>query len=299
MKAALEDLLATGQPILADGAMGTTLLSLGLERGVAPEVWNIQHPERVQQVHREYIAAGAQVILTNSFGGNRRRFPSRRPEDSVVELNQSAARIARTEADAAEAQVVVAGSMGPTGSLMVPLGDLTYEEAKSVFAEQARGLIDGGVDVLWIETMADLDEVRAALEGCRHIAPDFPVVVTMTFDTRGHTMMGVSPQAVAQALAGLDLVAIGGNCGNGPGEIESVIDKLHDTAPDMVLVSKSNAGTPRMEGGREVYDATPEIMAEHAIRVWRAGARIIGACCGSTPDHIRVMGQALKRSTTA
>jgi 5-methyltetrahydrofolate--homocysteine methyltransferase len=290
----LQELIETGEVILADGGMGTMLLELGLGRGVAPEQWNVEQPEKVRKIHRDYLAAGAQIILTNSFGGNRRRLSFHDLSQHTLELNRAAAHIARLEAEAAESPVVVAGSMGPTGVLMTPLGDLTFEEAQSTFEEQAGALIEGGADVLWVETMSDLEEVRAAIEGCRQVAPDFPIVATMTFDTHGHTSMGISPQVAVEALGGLNLVAIGGNCGNGPDEIEAVIETMHKANPDAVLVAKSNAGAPRMEGGRQVYDASPEVMAEHALRVKNLGARIIGACCGSTPDHIRAMGCALR-----
>jgi 5-methyltetrahydrofolate--homocysteine methyltransferase len=280
--------------------MGTLLLAFGLARGVAPEVWNIEQPEQVGKIHRDYIAAGAQIILTNSFGGNRRRLSYHDLSERTHELNQAAAQVARLEAETAEAPVLVGGSMGPTGALMTPLGDLTFEEAKSTFEEQSRALIDGGVDVLWVETMSDLQEALAAIEGCRAVALDFPIVATMTFDTHGHTSMGISPQAAMEALGGLNLVAIGGNCGNGPAEIEAVIEVMSKAEPEAVLVAKSNAGAPRMEGDRQVYDASPEVMAKHALRVRDLGARIIGACCGSTPEHIRAMGHALQvgHSTT-
>lgn len=295
MNATLQELIATGEPILTDGGMGTMLLSLGLPRGVAPELWNVERPEEIRRIHREYIEAGAQIILTNSLGGNRQRLSFHGLADRVVELDIAAAGLARAEAEAAEVPVVVAGSMGPTGAIMAPLGDLTFEQAKLAFVEQAGSLVDGGVDVLWIETMSDLEEVRAAVEGCRQVAPDIPIVATMTFDTHGHTVMGVSPQAAAEALSGLNLMALGGNCGNGPDEIEAAIGKMHSVVPDVVLVAKSNAGAPRIEGDHQVYDATPEIMAEHALRVHQLGARIVGACCGSTPEHIRAMGRALQR----
>jgi methionine synthase I (cobalamin-dependent) len=290
----LRELIETGEVILADGAMGTILLAFGLGRGVPPELWNVEQMEQVRRVHRDYIAAGSQIILTNSFGGNRRRLSFHNLSERTLEVNRAAAHAARLEAEAAEAPVVVAGSMGPTGALMTPFGDLTFEEAKSTFEEQAGALIEGGVDVLWVETMSDLQEVQAAIEGCRGVAPDFPIVATMTFDAHGHTSMGISPQAAVEALDGLNLVAIGGNCGNGPDEIETVIETMHKVDPDAVLVAKSNAGAPRMEGGRQVYDASPEVMAEHALRVKDMGARIIGACCGSTPEHIRAMGHALR-----
>ena len=295
MNATLQELIATGEPILTDGGMGTMLLSLGLPRGVAPELWNVERPEEIRRIHREYIEAGAQIILTNSLGGNRQRLSFHGLADRVVELDIAAAGLARAETEAAEVPVVVAGSMGPTGAIMAPLGDLTFEQAKLAFVEQAGSLVDGGVDVLWIETMSDLEEVRAAVEGCRQVAPDIPIVATMTFDTHGHTVMGVSPQTAAEALSGLNLMALGGNCGNGPDEIEAAIGKMHSVVPDVVLVAKSNAGAPRIEGDHQVYDATPEIMAEHALRVHQLGARIVGACCGSTPEHIRAMGRALQR----
>ena len=295
MNTTLQELIATGEPILADGGMGTMLFSLGLPRGVEPELWNIERPEVIRRLHRDYIEAGAQIILTNSFGGNRQRLSFHGLADRVVEMNSAAASLARAEVEAATGSVVVAGSIGPTGAVMAPLGDLTFEQAKLAYVEQAGSLVDGGVDVLWVETMSDLEEVRAAVEGCRQVTSDVPIVVTMTFDTHGHTVMGVSPQAAAEALSGLRLMALGGNCGNGPDEIEVAIEKMHSVVPDAVLVAKSNAGAPRLKGGHQVYDATPEIMAEHALRVHQLGARIIGVCCGGTPEHIRAMGRALRR----
>jgi methionine synthase I (cobalamin-dependent) len=299
MKITIQDLIASREVVLTDGAMGTSLFSLGLERGKNLELWNIERPELVQGIHRDFIRAGAQIILTNSFGGNRILLTLHGLEARVDELNRVAAQLARTEADSADKPVVVAGSIGPTGSLLAPLGALTFDQALGTFEEQARALIDGGVDVLWIETMADLEEVRAAVEGCRNVVQDFPIVATMTFDTHGHTSMGVSPQDAIKRLAELNLVAIGGNCGNGPKEIETVIEKMHADSPEVILVAKSNAGAPRLEGDQPVYDATPEDMADHALRVRSLGASIIGACCGSTPDHIQAMNSALGGDTVA
>lgn len=293
MKATLQDLIERGKPILADGGMGTTLIAMGLERGVPPERWNVDRPEAVREIHRSYLQAGAQVILTNSFGGNRSRLGRHELEGRLHELNLTAAQLARVEADGSEAPIVVGGSIGPTGRLMKPLGDLTPEQAAAEFQEQAAALVEGGVDVLWIETMSDLEEVRAAIRGCREGADGFPLVVTMTFDTHGYTSMGISPEDALAALSEYGLVALGGNCGNGPAEIETVTVKMHAADPTVVLVAKSNAGVPRMKGGQTVYDASPEVMAEHARRVYGLGARIIGACCGSTAEHIGAMGRAL------
>jgi 5-methyltetrahydrofolate--homocysteine methyltransferase len=270
------------------------LFSLGLARGSAPERWNVEQPDNIRQVHADYIAAGAQIILTNSFGGNRARLASHGLTARAAELNRAAAQLARQAADAANRPVIVGGSMGPMGQLLEPLGELTFDEATGIFAEQARALADGGVDVLWIETMSDLNEVRAAVEGCRRAAPSLPVVTTMTFDTAGRTMMGVTPQQAANVMADLGVVALGANCGNGPAEIEEVIAKMHAAHPDAVLIAKSNAGLPRIEGDVTVYDATPQVMAAYALRARENGARIVGACCGSTPAHIQAIAAALQ-----
>jgi 5-methyltetrahydrofolate--homocysteine methyltransferase len=297
MKTTLQDLLASGETILADGAMGTRLFDLGLEQGASPELWNVEQPEKIRQVHREYIEAGAQIVLTNTFGCNRLRLGLHNLSDRVVELNKAAAQLVRAEADAVPQPVVVAGDIGPTGSVMLPYGDLEFDEAVDVFAEQAGALVEGGVDVLWIETMSDLEEVRAAVEGAHRAAPDFPVVATMTFDTHGHTMMGVSPEKALETLSDFDLLVLGGNCGNGPGEIETVIEKMAAVGPTLPLIAKSNAGIPYLKDGVPTYDATPEVMAAHAVKVRDLGAQIIGGCCGNTPAHIRAMAEALgKRS---
>jgi 5-methyltetrahydrofolate--homocysteine methyltransferase len=288
----LESLLASHDYILADGGMGTMLMAAGLEQGDPPEEWNVLHPDRVRAVHRGYIEAGAQIILTNSFGGNRFRLKLHDLQDRVARFDRAAAEVARAEADAAPHEVVVAGSMGPSGELLEPLGTLTFEEARDGFAEQAAALAEGGVDVLWIETMSDLKEVQAAVEGARSVS-DLPVVTTMTFDTRGYTMMGVSPVQALETLREFRPLALGGNCGNGPSEIEGVIQAMHAADPDVVLVAKSNAGIPELVNGEIAYSGTPQVMAGYAVRVRELGARIIGACCGSTPAHVRAMAEAL------
>lgn len=297
MKTTLQELLASDGLIITDGAMGTMLFAKGLANGEAPELWNVEQPDKVRSIHRSYIEAGSQIILTNTFGGNRLRLEFHGVGGRAPELNAAAARLARAEADAADRPVLVTGSMGPSGSILAPYGVLEFDEAVDVFAEQAGALVEGGVDILWIETMSDLEEVRAAIEGCRRAAPGFPIAATMTFDTHGRTMMGVTPEQALETLNEMGVAALGGNCGNGPGEIEAVIRKMHATNPALVLIAKSNAGLPHMEDDGPVYDATPEVMAEYALKVHDLGARIIGACCGSTPDHIRAMVQALGKLT--
>ena len=290
---ALESLLTNQETILLDGAMGTMLFSLGLEQGNSPEEWNVTHPDKIRAVHRDYIQAGASIILTNSFGGTCFRLQLHNLQDRVAELNKTAAELARSEADAAAHTILVAGSMGPTGELLEPLGTMTFEQAKKAFAEQAAALAEGGVDLLWIETMSDLNEVRAAIEGARSVS-DLPIAASMTFDTRGHTMMGVSPSQAIETLSQYNLIALGANCGNGPAEIEGVIEAMHSENPDALLIAKSNAGIPKWANNQLSYDGTPEVMAAYARRARDLGARLIGGCCGSTPEHIRAMAASLK-----
>jgi 5-methyltetrahydrofolate--homocysteine methyltransferase len=287
------ELLGTDRPILADGAMGTMLFAQGLEFGDPPEVWNIDHPDVIRRVHRGYLDAGSSILLTNTFGGNRFRLSMHGNEDRVDELNRTAAILLRSEVDAAGGTAIVAGDIGPSGQIMAPLGTLEYDEAVDGFAEQARALVAGGVDVLWIETMSALEEIHAAIDGARQAAPGIPIIATMTFDTRGRTMMGVTPEQAAEALLGWGVDAIGGNCGNGPDELVPVVAKMHAAAPDAVIVAKSNAGIPELVDMRTVYRAGPEEMAARAIEFRDAGARIVGACCGSTPAHLQRMRDAL------
>jgi 5-methyltetrahydrofolate--homocysteine methyltransferase len=288
-----DDLVATGAPILADGAMGTMLFSAGLQFGDPPEMWNLTQPEVVRRVYRGYIDAGSKIVLTNTFGGNRLRLSLHGNEKRVSEFNQMAAIILRAELDAAGSDALMAGDIGPSGSIMAPLGTLEYDEAVDVFAEQATALVAGGVDLIWIETMSDLAEVKAAIEGVRRVAPDLPLIATMTFDTRGRTMMGVTPEQAVAAIRDWGVDATGGNCGNGPDELIPVIAKMRAADPEAVLVAKSNAGMPELVDLKAVYRAEPSEMADYATAVGAAGASIIGGCCGSTPAHLAAMRFAL------
>jgi 5-methyltetrahydrofolate--homocysteine methyltransferase len=283
--------------ILADGAMGTMLFEAGLQFGDPPERWNLEYPDRVRGIHRGYLEAGSRLLLTNTFGGNRLRLGLHGLESRVAELNMAGALVARAEVEAFGDDALVAGDIGPSGSILAPLGETTFEEAAAAFHEQARALIKGGVDLIWIETMSDLEEMRAAVEGVRRASADLPILTTMTFDTRGHTMMGVSPEQAVASLRSWGAAAIGGNCGNGPEEILGVLQKMHAAAPDVVLVAKANAGVPALVHGKAVYGATPKAMADYAVAAAGLGARIIGACCGSTPAHLRAMAEALPGSS--
>lgn len=289
----LEQLLTTTDTVVLDGAMGTMLFAAGLVAGASPEEWNVAHPDRIRAVHRAYIASGSRIILTNSFGGTRYRLKLHHMEDRVVAFNRAAARNARAEADATPHTVLVAGSIGPTGELLVPMGNMEFADAQAAFAEQARGLVDGGVDLLWIETMSDLEEVRAAVDGVRSIT-DLPVCATMSFDTNGRTMMGVTPAQAVRTMAAWGLAAVGANCGNGIDEIEDVIAAMHRAAPEMRLIAKANAGIPQWRNNELLYDATPPVMGHYAQRVRALGASFIGGCCGNGPSHITAIAEALR-----
>jgi 5-methyltetrahydrofolate--homocysteine methyltransferase len=287
------DLLDEGGPILADGAMGTMLFSAGLQFGDPPETWNLAHPDVVRRIQRGYLEAGSRIVLTNTFGGNRLRLRLHGLQDRVDELNRTAAILLRNEVRAAGDVALVAGDIGPSGEIVAPLGTLEYDEAVDVFREQAASLVAGGVDLIWIETMSDLNEIKAAIDGVRRAAPGIALVTTMTFDTRGHTMMGVSPEQAVAHLSAWGADAIGGNCGNGPDELIPVIAAMCAAGPAVPLVAKSNAGMPELVDMRAGYRASPETMAATALEMRDAGARIIGACCGSTPDHLRAMAASL------
>ncbi|HEY3428925.1 MAG TPA: betaine--homocysteine S-methyltransferase [Acidimicrobiia bacterium] len=286
-------LLNTGQPLVADGAMGTTLFSLGLEGGGCPELLNVEQPDLVEKVHRGFIEAGADIILTNTFGGNRRRLALHQLEDRVEELNRAAVAIARRATSLADRPVAIAGSIGPTGDLFAPLGPLSHEEGVEVFTEQAKALADAGADVLWIETISSFEELDAAVAAAQ--TTGLPYTTTLSFDTSGHTMMGISPRALGEWWKEHDHVAaIGANCGVGPGDAVAAAWEIEEAGPGTVTITKANCGIPlyQTEGGL-TYPIGPDRMGEYVELALRAGARIVGACCGSTPDHIAAIREAV------
>jgi len=288
-----QELIDSPGVILADGAMGTMLFEAGLQFGEPPERWNVDHPERVQAVHQAYLQAGSRILLTNTFGGNRWRLSLHKLEGRARELVEAGARNTRAAVEAAGGRALVAGDIGPSGSLLAPLGELEEAEAVTGFAEQAEALLAGVADVIWIETMSDLGEVAAAVRGVRQASSDVPILTTMTFDTHGRTMMGVTPEKAVQTLSQQGAAAVGGNCGNGPEEILGVLEKMRAASPQTILIAKANAGLPTLVNGRAVYAATPESMGEYARAAAERGARIVGACCGSTPAHLQAMATAL------
>ncbi len=288
MRVSIRERLDAKGHLVADGAMGTQLFAVGLSAGDPPEAWNVHHAEEVRAIHRAYLRAGADLVITNSFGGTSFRLALHGFQDRVVELNEAATRNARIEADAEAERTgrprLVAGSMGPTGELLEPLGNMSAAACEAAFAEQAEGLAAGGADVLWIETMSDLDEVEAAVRGARS-ACDLPVAASMSFDTAGRTMMGVTGTELAERLGGLGLAAVGANCGNNIPDTEAAVATIAAAAPGTPVISKPNAGVPVWSGDNLVYDGTPEVLAAHAHRARAAGVTVIGSCCGSTPAH--------------
>ena len=291
----IAELLTTRPWLLADGATGTNYFDLGLQSGDAPELWNADHVERVASLHRRFIEAGADIVLTNSFGGNRYRLELHQSQNRVVELNRAAAEIAREEAERAGCPVVVAGSIGPTGEILEPVGALSIEQATEAFTEQALALADGGADVIWLETLSSKEEMRAA--GTAAATTGLPVIATMTFDTNGSTMMGVSPvELVALYRETVPrLAAFGANCGIGAADlIGALLAMSQQLTSDDTLVAKSNCGIPAFVDGRIHYSGTPELMSRYAELALDSGARIIGGCCGTTPEHLAAMRQALE-----
>lgn len=294
----LKSLLETRQWLLADGATGTNYFQMGLGPGDAPEMWNVEHPDRVLDLHRRFVAAGSDIILTNTFGGSSYRLKLHKAQDRVYELNLAAAQIARRAADEADHEVIVAGSMGPTGEILEPVGSLSHADAVSAFKEQARGLRDGGVDVLWLETMSSTEELRAATEAARLVGLDY--VSTLSFDTNGNTMMGVTPGSLADTCLDLEPspLAFGTNCGVGAAEVVATIMTMNTAlgGREANLVAKANCGIPEYQDGNIVYNGTPELMARYAVLARDAGARIIGGCCGTTPEHVATMRRALENT---
>jgi 5-methyltetrahydrofolate--homocysteine methyltransferase len=290
----LQQLLDARPWLLADGATGTNYFDTGLETGDAPELWNIDHPERVAALHEAFIAAGSDIILTNSFGGTRHRLKLHQAHDRVAEINNAAAAIARRAADACGRAVVVAGSMGPTGEILAPIGPLSESGAADAFAEQGAALAEGGADVLWIETMSSEEELRAAIKGAERAGLSY--VCTLSFDTNGCTMMGVRPTRIARMMHEIEPgpMAFGGNCGTGASELMAALLNMTEAAePGDVLVAKSNCGIPEYVDGQIQYSGTPELMADYARLCRDAGVRVIGGCCGTTPAHVAAMHAAL------
>ncbi len=279
--------------LISDGAMGTMLQGKGLTDGGAPELWNVENPTAIEEVLEEYAAAGANLITTNTFGGTRGRLQMHGLEDRLFELNKAGAEIARKVADRHPGCFVM-GDVGPSGELMEPMGTMTIDEAKDLFADQIKALVAGGVDAILIETMSDLQEVEAAVKAAKEIAPNLPIIVTFSFDTNLRTMMGVKPAVAVKTLAAEGVRIIGANCGRGVDEMRVIAKELTEARPEGVfIITQSNAGLPKLVGSDFVYDGTPEEMAKYAQDMKNLGVNVIGSCCGSSPAHTKAMSAAI------
>ena len=291
---ALSRLLETRDWLLADGATGTNLFNMGLTAGDAPEMWNIDHPDRIKALYKGAVDAGSDIFLTNSFGGNASRLKLHGMQGQVHELNRVAAAIGREVADASGRNVVVAGSVGPTGEIFEPMGTLTHASAVEMFHEQAEGLKAGGADVVWVETISAAEEFRAAAEA--FALADMPWCGTMSFDTAGRTMMGLTSAEMAKMVAKIvnAPIGFGANCGVGASDLLRTVLGFAAAGPESPIIAKGNAGIPKYHDGHIHYDGTPDLMADYAVLARDCGATIIGGCCGTTPDHLAKMREALE-----
>lgn len=280
--------------LLADGATGTNLFNMGLMSGDAPELWNTEEPKKIKALYKGAVDAGSDLFLTNSFGANASRLKLHNAEKRTHELARVSAEIARDVADAAGRPVIVAGSVGPTGEIMEPVGTLSHSLAVEMFHEAADGLKSGGADVGWLETISAPEEYRAAAEGFK--LANLAWAGTMSFDTAGRTMMGLTSADMVKMVEDLDdqaPLAFGANCGTGASDLLRTILGFSAQGPERPIIAKGNAGIPKYVDGHIHYDGTPELMADYAVMARACGAKIIGGCCGTMPDHLRHMREAL------
>lgn len=291
---ALSKLLSSRDWLLADGATGTNLFNMGLMSGDAPELWNETETAKIKALYKGSVDAGSDLFLTNSFGSNAARLKLHDAQDRSFDLSRMAAELGRDIADAAGRPVVVAGSVGPTGEIMQPVGSLSHDDAVEIFHEQAEGLKAGGADVLWLETISAPEEYRAAAEAFARA--DMPWVGTMSFDTAGRTMMGVTSTAMVELVDSLSNppLAFGANCGTGSSDLLRTVQGFVETGTERPIIAKGNAGIPKYVDGHIHYDGTPDLMADYAVLARDSGARIIGGCCGTMPAHLEKMREALE-----
>jgi 5-methyltetrahydrofolate--homocysteine methyltransferase len=290
----LTDLLAEKGTLLADGATGTNLFNMGLTSGDAPELWNTEEPAKITTLYKGAVDAGSDLFLTNSFGANASRLKLHDAARRAHELSRVSAEIAREVADTAGRKVIVAGSVGPTGEIMEPVGTLSHALAVEMFHETADGLKAGGADVGWLETISAPEEYRAAAEG--FALADLPWCGTMSFDTAGRTMMGVTSADMVKMVEDLGdhaPMAFGANCGTGASDLLRTILGFAAQGSERPIIAKGNAGIPKYVDGHIHYDGTPELMADYAVMARACGASIIGGCCGTMPEHLRHMREAL------
>jgi len=283
--------LQAGKTLVADGATGTNLHTLGLQPGIAPEVLLFDQPELILKLAYDFAAAGADIILTCTFGGTRLRMKDSKYAQRVTELNTRAVELVR-KAASTHTEILVAGSIGPTGQLMKPYGPLTPEEACAAFTEQVQGLVEGGVDLLVIETMFDFNEADAAFQAARTIT-DLPIVVSFSYDRGVRTVMGVKPAEMIKNYKEMGAAMVGANCGTSLENMEKVAQEYSAAEPGFPLWIKPNAGLPHMLDGNTIFDVTPQQMGDFAMKSVTLGARVVGGCCGNTPAHIAAIARAV------
>ncbi|MEW6404615.1 MAG: homocysteine S-methyltransferase family protein [Chloroflexota bacterium] len=286
--------LNSGEILVADGATGSNLQIMGLKPGQPPEDLVIDNPDILLKLESMFVAAGSDIILTCTFGGTRLRMKDSKYQDRAPEVNKQAAELAR-KAASARAGVLIAGSLGPVGGLIRPYGPLEAEEVKATFAEQARALAEGGVDLLVIETMFAMEEATAAFEAACS-ATDLPIVVSFSYDRGVRSMMGVKPKDVMKKYSSMGAAVVGANCGTTLENMETIVKEYADAVPSFPIWAKPNAGVPHMdiETEQSVYDMTPEDMAAFAKKYVALGAKVVGGCCGSTPEHVAAIAEAVK-----
>ncbi len=285
--------LSSGEVLVADGATGTNLQKVGLTAGIHTEDWVLDQPEKILNLEKAFVEAGADIILTCTFGGSYLRMKKAKHASDVSLVNQRAAQLAR-EAASLRDGVLVGGSIGPLGQLLKPYGPIDPEEARAAFAEQAKALAEGGVDLIVLETHFANEEVMAAFEGVRSVT-DLPIVVSFGYDRGTRTIMGVKPTDVIKRYKAMGATLIGANCGTTLENMEAIVKEYSAAEPGFPLWAKPNAGMPRMEGLDAVYDVTPEQMADYALKYVSLGAHVVGGCCGSTPEHVAAIARAVKK----
>lgn len=293
MRISLQDLLDKRNILLADGATGTNFMEMGLEPGFPPDLWNVSEPQKPEALHQAFVDAGADIILTNTFGANAPRLKLHDAQDQTHAINKAGAEIACRVAAASDRDVVVAGSVGPTGELFQPMGEMTMESAIEEFTIQIQGLKDGGADVAWIETMSAAEEIQAAAQAAINVG--MPFVFTASFDTAGRTMMGIAPDALGAVAETIPQAALayGANCGVGASDMMLTMLEMTAADEEAVIVGKANCGVPTVKGKHTVYSGTPELMADYVEMAANAGVRIIGGCCGTAPKHVAAMREAM------
>ena len=288
----LRETLESGRILTADGATGTMLQRAGLAMGQAPELWTLENPDAIRALAAGYAEAGSDIIYTNTFGGNRIRLRLSGLEDRIAEVNNGAVRLAREAIAASGREIFLVASIGPTGEMLDPYGDLSIDEARAAFTEQAALLASAGVDGFACETFTALEEALLCVEAVKEVAAGRPIFASMAFESSGRTMMGVTPEDAARELSAAGADVVGANCSVGPDVVEAALRAMHEVVPGLRLLGKPNAGLPRVEDGRSVYSLQPEEMGAFVAKVRPLGACILGGCCGTTPEHIREIKRA-------